>query len=311
MSSNADALDDAAFATPRPEPGPHARIRPFYWSVWRELWENRAFYIAPLAAAGLTLFGVLISSAHLASHVREMANLGPEQQSDRLSIPYHIVAVAIIVVGLIVGVFYSLGALYNERRDRNILFWKSLPVSDLIAVLAKASLPMIVMPVITLAIAAATQIVILIWSTLVLGAGGVDATVLWTRIPLLENLGILAYGMAALALWYAPIHAWLLLVSAWARRNPFLWALLPPPAVCLVEKLAFNTGHFAGLLGYRLGGVFTLAFTDADPRAHAAGARLHADPIALLASPGLWTGLIFAAACLAGAVWLRRRREAI
>jgi ABC-2 type transport system permease protein len=311
MSPPADTLDDAPFAGPRPDPAPLTRTRPFFWSVRRELWENRSLYIAPLAVAGLIMFGILVSSAHFAGRVREIARLALEQQSDRLSIPYHIVAVAIVVTSLIVSVFYCLGALYNERRDRNILFWKSLPVSDLVTVLAKASLPMAVTPVLTVAVTAATQIVILLWSSLVLGAGGLDASVLWTRIPLLANLATLAWGMVALSLWYAPLYAWLLLVSAWAKRTPFLWALLPPPALALVEKLAFDSHHFVDLVGYRLGGVFTLAFTNADPRAHAAGGQLHADPIRFLTSPGLWTGLAFAAACLAGAIWLRRRREAI
>jgi ABC-2 type transport system permease protein len=311
MSAPADSLDDAPFPGRPAAPPAAAKARPFYWSVRRELWENRSLYIAPLAVAGLALFGVLISSGRLARRVREIANLGPERQSDMLSIPYHLVAVAIIVAGLIVSVFYSLGALYNERRDRNILFWKSLPVSDLVAVLAKASLPIVAVPVISVAIIAATQAIMLIWSTLVLGAGGLDATILWTRVPFLANLCTLVYGLAAISLWYAPIQGWLLLVSAWARRAPFLWALLPPPAICLVEKLAFNSSHFASLLGYRLGGVFQLAFDDADPRAHPSGAQLHADPAQFLASAGLWTGLAFAAACLAGAIWLRRRREAI
>jgi ABC-2 type transport system permease protein len=311
MSPTADPLDDAPFAGPRPDPAPPHKTRPFYWSVRRELWENRSLYIAPLAVAGLILFGILVSSAHLADHVREIAKFASEQQSDKLSIPYHIVAVALVVTGLIVSVFYCLGALYNERRDRNILFWKSLPVSDIVSVLAKAALPMAVTPVVTLAVVAATQIVILLWSSLVLGAGGLDVNVLWTHIPLLANLATLAWGLVALSLWYAPIFGWLLLVSAWAKRTPFLWALLPPPALVLLEKLALDSHHFAELLGYRLGGVFTLAFTDADPRAHAAGGQLHADPLRFLTSAGLWTGLVFAAAFLAGAVWLRRRREAI
>ncbi len=67
--------------------------------------------------------------------------------------------------------------------------------------------------------------------------------------------GTLLYHLLAYhSLWWAPIYAWLLLVSAWARRAPFLWAVLPPMAIAVVEKIAFNTSHFASLLARRFSG---------------------------------------------------------
>ena len=126
---------------------------------------------------------------------------------------------------------------------------------------------------------------------------------------------VLLYGLTVLALWYAPIYGWLLLVSGWARRTTFLWAVLPPLALCVVEKIAFNTSYFASMLAYRLGG-FDDAFS---VKAH--GTAAHAeppqvdlaqlDPARFLSTPGLWVGLAFAAAFLAAAVWQRRRREPI
>ena len=57
------------------------------------------------------------------------------------------------------------------------------------------------------------------------------------------------YGLIALALWHAPIYGWLLLVSGWARRATFPWAVLPLLAICVVEK----TGHFLSTPGLWIG----------------------------------------------------------
>ena len=111
------------------------------------------------------------------------------------------------------------------------------------------------------------------------------------------------------ALWYAPIYGWLLLVSAWARRAPFLWASLPLLAIGVVEKIAFNTSHFGALLGHRMiggpgGDDFMTGILSMDP-------LMHFTPGAFLSSPGLWIGLAVAAAFLAAAVRLRRYRDPI
>jgi ABC-2 type transport system permease protein len=111
------------------------------------------------------------------------------------------------------------------------------------------------------------------------------------------------------AIWYAPIFGWLLLVSAWARRAPFLWASVPLVAVGIVEKIAFNTSYFGELLLNRIGGgPESSSFTSS---AIAMDGMTTITPWAYLFSPGLWIGLAFTAACLAGAVRLRRVRGPI
>jgi ABC-2 type transport system permease protein len=116
-------------------------------------------------------------------------------------------------------------------------------------------------------------------------------------------------------LWHAPIYAWLLLVSGWARRATFLWAVLPLLAVGVFERIAFRTTHFANLLHRRLLGFAWDAFNFKTPD----GAPIdpHFVPLTqltpgkFLTTPGLWIGLIFAAIFLAAAVRLRRNREPI
>jgi len=286
-----------------------APTRPLFWSVRRELWENRALYVAPLVAALVFLFGYAISTITLPRRVRAIAALDPAQQTAALAMPYSVAATLIILTAYLVAVFYCLDALYGERRDRSILFWKSLPVSDLETVLAKASIPLVVLPALVFAIALATQLAMLLLSTLVLLASGLGVATLWAR--LFEMTPVLLYGLAVHALWHAPLYAWLLLVSSWARRMPFLWAVLPPLALGAFEKVAFQTSYVCSLLQYRVTGAMGEAFS-ARTGAHGLVIRLSGlDPLRFLSSPGLWIGLLAAGAFLAVAARMRRYREPI
>jgi ABC-2 type transport system permease protein len=285
--------------------------RPFYWSVRRELWEYRAIYIAPLVVAGLVLLGFVIRIMHFPQMVRTAVALPPMEQTLYFSAPYGIASVAIAVTGLIVAFFYCLGALYNERRDRSILFWKSLPISNVTTVLSKAFIPFVALPVVIFAVALVMQLVMLILGSAVLAANGVSPAVLWGHWPILKMSLVLLYALAVMTLWYAPIYGWLLLVSSWARSMAILWAVLPPLGLCIAERIAADTSFFASLLSYRLNGYLSEAFH------YGKGTNPVADPLALLtparflSTPGLWAGLVVAVAFLAGAIWLRRNREPI
>src|SRR6266545_6159716 len=227
--------------------------RPFYWSMWRELWENRSIYIAPLIVAAVQVFGFAISTIGLAERRRGVLLLDdPVKQRAAIEAPYDVAAMMMIFVVFIVGLFYCLDALHGERRDRSILFWKSLPVSDRTTVLSKASIPLVFLPLFAFAIAIATQVIMLLLSTAVLLGNGPSLAALWTHVKFFQSTLALLYGLTAIALWHAPIYAWLLLVSAWARRATVLWAVLPFAAISILEKIAFNTSYFGSMLKYRL-----------------------------------------------------------
>ena len=284
-----------------------AATRPMYWSVRRELWESRSIYVAPLAVAGLFLLGFLISLVRLPGKMRAAMALDPLQQHEAIAQPYEFAALAIMGTTFIVGVLYCLDALHGERRDRSILFWKSLPVSDRTTVLAKASIAIVVIPLLTFVITVAMQLVMLLLGSVVLLGSGLSVTPLWAEVsPFRMSLVLLYHLLGVHGLWYAPIFAWLLLVSAWARRAPFLWASLPLLAICMVEKLAFDTSHFAALLGHRMSGGAEAVVSTA--RGMPLDSMTQMTPGAFLSSPGLWIGLAVAAAFLAAAVRLRRYR---
>src|ERR1044071_4428015 len=122
--------------------------RPFYWSVWRELWENHSIYIAPLIVSAIILFGSLIAAFHLPGRRQNALLLDPVRRRAAIELPYDIAAMMLIFTAFIVGVFYCLDALHGERRERSILFWKSLPVSDLTTGLSKVTIPLVVLPLI-------------------------------------------------------------------------------------------------------------------------------------------------------------------
>jgi ABC-2 type transport system permease protein len=292
IKATPESLDSQANA-----PAALSATRPLYWSVRRELWEYRSIYIAPLAVAALTLFGYLIATMGYAMSTTNLA-----QRRAALEEPLSFAAGVIMGTAFIVSIFYSLDALHGERRDRSILFWKSLPVSDLTTVLSKASIPLIVLPLLAFAIVIATQLIMLMLSTLVLLGSGLSVASLWT--PVFQMSLMLLYHLVTVhMLWYAPLYGWLLLISAWARRAAFLWAALPPLAICAVEKIAFNTTHFAAMLQNRLGGgaeaVMAPGTLPMDP-------MTHLTPGNFISSPGLWIGLVIAAGFLAAAVRLRR-----
>jgi ABC-2 type transport system permease protein len=213
----------------------------------------------------------------------------------------------LILTAFIIGVFYCLDALYGERRERSILFWKSLPVSDRTTVFSKAFIPMVILPLVTFVTVFVTQFVMMLISTAALAPSGLAATT-WANFNLFHQSLILLYGLVAIALWHAPIYGWALLVSGVTRRATFLWAVLPPLAIGIFEKITFNTSHFASLMMNRLLGFASEAF-DFQPQRHVAiDSILQLTPGKYLSSPGLWIGLLFAVAFVAATVRLRRYR---
>ena len=160
--------------------------QPFYWSVWRELWENRSLYVAPMIVAIVVLFGFLVSTIGLPERRRAVL-LDPAKARAAIEVPYDMAAIMLILTAFIVGVFYCLDALYGERRDRSILFWKSLPVSDLTTLLSKATIPLIILPLVTFAIIIATHLVMLLWTSVLLITHGMSPISTWTYVPVFQN----------------------------------------------------------------------------------------------------------------------------
>jgi len=274
------------------------KTNPFYWSVKREVWENRSVLVVPGCAALLFLVA-------FALNLRNMSEID-------LVRPYRQVCFLLSLASLLTGLFYSLDALHGERRDKSILFWKSLPVSDRTAVLSKAFVPLILLPAVTLAACLVTQILMLLLSAGALLVQGEPLATL-RGLPLFSLWGEAAAGMVVLAVWQAPMQGWLLLVSGWARRGVLLWAVLLPFAACMFERFAFGSDYLSSQLLYRLtAGVLGDGLLHGHWSGLSPMERLIAlTPWHLAADPNLWLGLIPTALLLAGAIASRRYRQPI
>jgi len=297
--------------SPNQPPGTPAisPTRPFSWSVWRELWENRSIYLAPLIVAAVQVFALAISTIGLAERRRALLLLDdPVKQRVAIEATYDAAAMMMIFVVFIVGVFYCLDALHGERRDRSILFWKSLPVSDLTTVLSKAIIPLAVLPAIAFALTVCVQLIMLLMTSANLLVHGMSPATTWAHFPVFQNWLVMLYGLIAIAFWHAPIYGWLLLVSAWARRATFLWAVLPLIVIQIFEKITFGTHYFGTLLQHRLMGFAPHAFGFHGDGHPTIDSLSQLTPGRYLGSLGLWIGLLVAAGFVFGAVRLRRYR---
>ena len=287
----------------------------FYWSIRRELWENRSLYIAPLIAAAVFVLGFIVSVARL-RHQVSSSQLGSAKLHEALTTRFDLAAALIMGVAFFVGVFYAIDALYGERRDRSILFWKSLPISDSITVLSKFTVPIVVVPVISFGITLVTQLAMLLLSSVILVGSGADLGTVWNVTPFLVDSGALFYHLLTIhGFWYAPLYAWLLLISAWAPRLPFLWAFLPPFVICGLEKITLGTSYFLDLLKYRALGPNGAMSPEHHQQASGASIPQHTAatliPHHFFSTPGLWTGLVVAAVLLFVTVRVRRYRGPI
>lgn len=283
------------------------RPRPMYWSVRRELWENRFLWIVPSAVALVVLItGILTSLIALArSSGAPLTELPPAIMKH-----FHMGPAPIMLCSLLVGLFYALDALYGERRDRSILFWKSLPVSDSTSVMAKILIPIAVLPALAIALSVVSQLILLVVIVTLTAPTDIPLAAVWRDADFLPGVPVMIYGLSAHALWYAPLYAWALLISAWSRRAPAVWLVVPPILVIAIERMIAGTNVVGALIAHRFSGAMSLAFDDSPAsRAGNIESVTQLEPLRFFTSSGLWLGLLFAAAATYAAMHLRRRRE--
>jgi len=248
--------------------------------VRREFWEHRALYIAPLVVVGVLLLLAVFGALQLggennfmfASHAQSIEQIPGIDAGERAKIHDAIVAPAgvkqtayalsilmfssiLVSIACIVVFFYLIDCLYSERRDRSILFWKSLPLSDAQVVLAKLAVALIAVPIGVLLLASVSQILFAgVWwvrfhDTLIGQIfPGFDFGAWWRVQWLSLQLAFVA------VIWYLPVAGYLLLASAWARRNVFLWTVLPWLGLIIFEGVIQQGSHVAQFLGERLFG---------------------------------------------------------
>ncbi len=284
--------------------------------IRRELWEHRALWAFPLAVSVLMVLGAVFGRTALPSGRLPL----PPQATEA------IFAIGVLAFGSVQYVtmslvlwFYATDCLYSERKDRSILFWKSMPVSDAETVVSKALIAMVVVPLGVFILTALTSAIASgIWS-LRLWSGSLPP-LLWNTDAWLRVEGFSLGSLVAATLWYAPLTSYLMLVSAWARRNVQLWVLLPPVVAVLVEWITFGTHHLSSALLYRLGSgwqsslLVAIESQFAGP-ALAVGSTATAPQVPwrqvgqTFGNIDLWVGLAVAVGLLFAATRIRRYRD--
>ncbi len=291
------------------ESAPLPRFKVFLWLVRRELWEHPVIRFAPPVFAGLVVVAHFFS-ALLTSHAERAKSLADAAKAWQFMALYAANSFAILCGCLLVGLLYSLDALNGERRDRSILFWKSLPVSDRLTVLSKAVVPMLILPVAAFVAIVAANLLMLGVQTVAWTINGFTPEQLYSRLNLPLLWVGLAYGLPFTALWYAPLYAWVLLVSAWARRMTILWVLAPFLAFLAVEHLALHNTPVHWMLERWFAGGITHPFMHADGKTWVRG-MAELEPLRIYADPALWIGVLVAALLLWLTIRLRRSRVPI
>jgi len=304
--------------------------------IQREYWENKgALRTTPLVIGGIYVAFLLMSiftTAHIDSDLytfKEAVRLMAEQPAElRGSIMYQGMlgsSVFFTVVMSFVVFFYLLGALYDDRKDRSILFWKSLPASDTLTIVSKLLTAMVLAPLTFLAVMILTHIVMgIIGSLMVLGVGGNPWTLFLSVVNPFQAWGMIAISWFAQSIWALPMYGWLLLVSAFAPRVPLLFATLPPLVFAIlqtwIEFLRTFTlkNNLVGVIGnwmFNSPAILTAEVHDGQGEI-ALGFALtedfdHAVTLAnifdRLLSIHMLVGLVIAAVFLAAALWLRHR----
>ena len=277
--------------------------RPFLTLVRRELWEHGSLIWAPLAMALMIIVVSLVSGMVKGSIDIDLGEDRPlpelfgdaEKQRGIFTLVMAGLVLPQLLVAFVVVFFYLLDCLFTERRDRSILFWKSLPVSDAKTVLSKLFVALVAVPLWSWALSLVVGLVV--FGVVAAQVSGTPAAGLgtwhggtWLTVQA-SLLGKLAIGV----LWYLPVAGWLLLVSVLAKRAPFLWATLPFLVLSLAERIALGSNVVGAIVAQRLFGFREEVSLMSE--------------FPLLASPGLWIGVAVGAALVYAAIRVRRRSD--
>ncbi len=322
-------------AATRAVPHPTHKLK---WLLKREFWEHRGgFFWAPLIAGLITLlFTVLaavggsIAKARFGNEI-VIDNGNHDETARALGAAGDVavmggIVIATIVLGFVVF-FYALGNLYDDRRDRSVLFWKSMPVSDAATVAAKAIWALLLAPLIAVAVGVVIGLALWVVAALTTTINGVPGTSgIFTYSQPFRVVGNTLAMLPLYALWALPAVGWLMLCSAAARSKPFLWAVMLPVLGCalvsfanLVMGMNMDIGRlwyvvaFRGLLSVFPASMVPVlgehAVSTVNEPADIAGVADAAHGWALAARADLWIGAVAGLLMLLAAVRLRRWRD--
>ena len=295
--------------------------------IKREIWEHRSIYVTPAAIATIVSLSVLAMLVFASGFAKELdiaifgaSNLAGEGERKAALTAFFVGTSWLFLVGLaILTVFYCLDSLYGERKDKSILFWRSLPITDAETVLSKLLTAVFVLPIVAAIGIIATHLVnLVITSAWVSMKGGDAGLLIWGSVPLLDNWLTAFIVLIASGIWMSPFIGWFLFVSAWTKRAPLLMAFMPLILVPLLEWIFLRTRFFASAVLDRGDAMplfraldFETFFEEEHWRAGLDKISLldHLDIVQFMTSPAMWAGVIVCGLFVTAAIYVRRYRD--
>jgi ABC-2 type transport system permease protein len=286
------------------------------WLIRREFWENRAIWMIPAVFGGLLLIAALFGQVSI-------PRLTTVEESHEAAGGFLVIVGGLFyLVMAVYSTWYLMDCLYTDRRDRSILFWKSLPIADSTTVLSKLLVGMVIIPLVYFAAADATALIAAF--ILSIRARASIGSSLWNGEVWLQVQVLWMYVIFTTALWYLPIAGWLMLVSAWAKRAVMLWVVLPPLLVCILERVIFGTQMATHVIMRRLTGLPAVSFNGGSKHmwTHDGGVVDNAgassmtvwrliNPSGFFTSAETWIGIAVGVVLIIAAIQLRMRRSEI
>ncbi|MCH7820836.1 MAG: ABC-2 transporter permease [Proteobacteria bacterium] len=296
--------------------------------IRRELWEHSSIWVTPAAIVFVLALGAIASFVAASGFgvavdiaIIGASNVGDAERRVALMVALLLNTSVLLIAMWILTIFYSLDALYTERKDKSILFWRSLPITDTEAVLSKLLTAAILIPLVTfVAVIVSHLINLLLTSIWISFEGGSASHLIWGSVPLFDTWAAILIVMIAAPLWASPIIGWFLFVSAWTKRSPLLMAFLPIIVLALLEYVVFRSHLLFAAIGSRTQ-LINMPIFNVDPSVFfndnnfpihpqdGLSLLAHLDVGKFVTSPGLWAGLAVCGLLVTAAIYVRRYRD--
>lgn len=280
----------------------NSQLNNYVWLVRRELWEHRAIWMVPAVIAGILILLALFGQIHVFA-----TDLPMDLRQQGAAVLAVIGGIFFAVMTMTVTLYY-LDSLYDDRRDRSVLFWKSLPISDTETVVSKLIVGALVMPVVYYVLSQVTALLV---------AGVISlrshdmAPLFWQADVWWQIQVLLIYLMGVFTLWYLPLIGWSLLISVTVKRAPLLWSVLPLLVVFLVEKFFLGHLYVSRIIGDRLAGFFAAIFNRDFRMTPSQSVWGLLNLKAFFGSLDVWLGLAVGVALIVATIQLRKRRTEV
>ena len=281
----------------------------------REIWEYQKSFVGTFAGvSALVLVVLLYAIFHVSGFIEQTPDF--EITIEGQATPIHDFNFRIATAGylsfigfisLIVSVYYMLSSLFDDRRDRSILFWKSMPVSETQAVLTKLATGLFVIPLIALAIGALSLVInVLVVSLWLPAYTPLSFLHIWSGAEIFSAVWYEVVFIAVTGVWLAPFFAWFMFASAFSKKSPFLIAFIPPLVFTLFEKMFLGSATLIKMIGAYLPDFHLIQHTMAD-----FDSVLQQQLKVFLIGPEIVYGLVVTVILTVASIWLRNNRYEI